>query len=305
MKFVFTAFIILTCQTLAFSQEAKKVKARGEYSTLFETNNKELFEIKCTELARINAIENAFGKVIMQGNSTYIQNSSNNAKKESYNSFNFISDTYVNGEWLSDIEEPTIEYETRKERNQKTEIWIKVKVYGYVSEIVSSPVNFKFSPLSCDNNINCITEEFKEKQDVFFYFQAPVSGYLSIYLDVPVENKTYKIFPYKRSKNTSNSKIEEDIEYILFSKKKNILKEPVDEIIPYLTKANTPEVNKLFVLFSPDQEIVKPVLSTNRPKQQFELPDSINSGDFQKWIQTLKSFNKTVQISTTYITINP
>jgi hypothetical protein len=99
--------------------------------------------------------------------------------------------------------------------------------------------------------------------------------------------------------------MEQDIEYILFSKKKNILKEPVDEIIPYLSKANTPEVNKLFVLFSPDQEIVKPVLSTNRPNQKFELPDSINSGDFQKWIQTLKSFNKTVQISTTYITINP
>ena len=305
MKFVFTAFIILTCQTLAFSQEAKKIKARGEYSTLFETNNKELFEIKCIELARINAIENTFGKIIMQGNSTYIQNSSNNAKKESYNSFNFISDTYVNGEWLSDIEKPKIVYESINEENEKSKIWIKVTVYGYVSEIVSTPVNFNFSPLSCDNNINCKTEEFKEKQDVFFYFQAPMSGYLSIYLDVPTENKTYKIFPYKRSKNSSNLKIEQDIEYILFSKKKNILKEPVDEIIPYLSKANTPEVNKLFVLFSPDQEIVKPVLSTNRPNQKFELPDSINSGEFQKWIQTLKSFNKTVQISTTYITINP
>jgi hypothetical protein len=295
----------LTFQVSAFAQNIKKVKARGEYSIKFESNNKELFEAKCIELARINAIENTFGKVIMQGNSTYIQNSNNNNKNESYNAFNFISDSYVNGEWISDIDEPVIKYETNIGAKNKNELWITVSVYGYVSEVFSAPISFKFSPLSCDNNINCKSEEFREKQDIFFYFQAPIRGYLAIYLDVPLENKTYKIFPYKKSINPSNVKLEQDVEYILFSKKKNILNEPVDEIIPYLTKVNTPEVNKLFILFSPNQEIVKPVLNSNKSIQKFELPDSINSNDFQKWIQTVKSFNKTIQISTSYITINP
>ena len=305
MRALLLSLLLFTYQGVSTAQNVKKVKARGEYSTKFESNNKELFEAKCLELARINAIENAFGKVIMQGNSTYIQNSNNNNKNESYNSFNFISDTYVNGEWISDIDEPIIKYETIVGTKNKDELWIKVIVYGYVSEVMPVPVSFKFSPLSCDNNINCRTEEFTEKQDIFFYFQAPVNGYLAIYLDVPLENKTYKIFPYKKSKNSSNIKLAQDIEYILFSKKKNILNEPVDEIIPYLTKTNTAEVNKLFVLFSPDQEIVKPVLNSNKSSQKFELPDSINSSDFQKWIQTLKSFNRTIQISTKYITINP
>jgi hypothetical protein len=304
MKYIVTGIIIIASSCIAYTQNINKVKAKGEYTTKFETNNVELFLAKCTELAKINAIENIFGRVIMQGNSTYIQNSTNDSKNESYNSFNFISDTYVNGEWVSDIEEPEITY-PQVEYKGKKELWIKVAVNGYVSEIRSVPTSFQFSPLSCDNNINCRTDVFKERQDIFFYFKSPVSGYLAIYLDAPLENKTFKIFPYKKSKNVSNRKIEKDIEYILFSKKKDLLKEPVDEIIPYLTKTNIPEVNKLFVMFSPDKEIIKPILNSNISNKNFELPDSITSPEFQKWIQIVKSYNKNIQISTSYITINP
>ena len=181
MKYVITGILLMVCNCFVFAQKSKNIVAEGTYTTKFETNNKDLFVIKCIELAKINAIENAFGKVIMQGNSTYIQNSNNNSKKESYNSFNFISDTYVNGEWIKDIEAPIISYLTSsKDKNGNDEVWISVKVHGYVNEIVSAPINFKFSPLSCDNNTNCKTEEIKEKQDVFFYFQAPVSGYLAM-----------------------------------------------------------------------------------------------------------------------------
>jgi hypothetical protein len=304
MRYLFSAILIFISTYIGLAQNINKIKAKGEYTAKFETNNVVLFITKCTELAKINAIENVFGRVIMQGNSTYIQNSSNDSKNESYSSFNFISDTYVNGEWLSDIEEPEITY-PQMEYKGKRELWIKVVVNGYVSEITSAPIGFQFSLLSCDNNINCKAEIFKEKQDIFFYFKSPVSGYLAIYLDAPLENKTFKIFPYQKSKNSSNIKIEKDIEYILFSKKRNLLNEPVDEIIPYLTKPNTPEVNKLFVLFSPDQEMIKPILNTNISDKNFELPTSISSPEFQKWIQVLKSYNKNVQISTSYITINP
>jgi len=305
MRYILLCFSLLY-PFFNYSQNNIKVKAKGEFTTKVETNNKELFELKCIESARVNAIENTFGKVIMQGNSTYIQNSTNNKKNESYNSFNFISDTYVNGEWLSDIEDPKVEYTTVKGYNDKPEFWIKVNVNGYVKEITAAPINFQFSTLSCDNNINCKSEEFKDKQDIFFYFKAPVSGFLAIYLDVPPENKTYKIFPYQLSKNPSNIRLEKDTEYILFSKKKNNLSEQVNEIVLSLTKPNKPEVNKLFVLFSPDQEIVKPVLTSNKSNEKnFQLPDSINSPDFQKWIQVLKSYNKTIQVSTSYITINP
>lgn len=305
MRSILLSFILLS-PFFVYSQNNKKVEASGEFTTKFETNNKELFELKCIETARVNAIENTFGKVVMQGNSTYIQNSTNNTKNESYNSFNFISDTYVNGEWVSDIEKPKVEYLTVKGYNDKPEIWIKVNVQGYVKEITTAPISFQFSTLSCDNNINCKSEEFKDKQDIFFYFKAPVSGYLAIYLDVPPENKTYKIFPYQLAKNPSNIRLEKDKEYILFSKKKNSLPEQVNEIVLSLTKPNKPEVNKLFVLFSPDQEIVKPLLTTNKSTEKnFQLPDSISSPEFQKWIQLLKSYNKTIQVSTSYITINP
>jgi hypothetical protein len=306
MKLRFIIILILISPVLINAQYEKGMKAKGEYLTKFETNNVELFKSKCIELARINAIENIFGKVIMQGNSTYIQNSTSAIKNETYNSFNFISDTYVNGEWLTDIEKPKIEYVTQKGSNNEDELWIKVTVHGYISELKSTPTNFNFITLSCDNEINCETETFKEGQDLFSKFISPVSGYLSIYLDVPAENKTYKILPYKKSKTTSSIKVEADKEYIFFSKSKNSLQDTVDELITVLSKRNTPEVNKLFIIFSPENNINKPILNiNNKINETIDLGDSINSIDFQKWIQKIKSYNKEIQILHKYITINP
>ena len=112
--------------------------------------------------------------------------------------------------------------------------------------------------------------------------------------------------PYKNSKNTSSIKVEADKEYIFFSKNKDLLKEPVDELTTYLSKNNTPEVNKIFIIFSPENNIIKPILNTNNnTNEKFEMPDSIYSLEFQKWIQKIKSYNKEIQILTKYITINP
>jgi hypothetical protein len=306
MKMKLILILILISPIILDAQNEKGIKAKGEYLTKFETNNVELFKSKCIELARINAIENTFGKVIMQGNSTYIQNSTNNLKNENYNSFNFISDTYVNGEWLNDIEKPKIEYITQKGSNNEDELWIKASVFGYISELKSTPVDFNFITLSCDNGINCETETYKAGQDLFSMFISPVSGYLSIYIDVPAENKTYKILPYKNSINISSIKVEADKEYIFFSKNKNLLKDSVDEVFAILSNKNIPEVNKIFVLFSPENNINKPILNiNNKTNENFEFPDSINSLEFQKWIQKNKSFNKQLQIFTKFITINP
>jgi hypothetical protein len=306
MKIKQIIFLLFSSPFLTFAQNEKGIKAKGEYLTKFETNNVELFKSKCIELARINAIENTFGKVIFQGNSTYIQNATSNLKNENYNSFNFISDTYVNGEWLSDIEKPKIEYPTQKGSNNEDELWIKVSVYGFIAELKSTPTNFNFITLSCDDKVNCETETFKEGQDLFSRFTTPVNGFLSIYLDIPTENKAYKLLPYKNSKNTSSIKVEADKEYVFFSKNKDLLKEPVDELTTYLSKSNTPEVNKIFIIFSPENNIIKPILNiNNNTNEKFELPDSINSLEFQKWIQKIKSYNKEIQILTKYITINP
>lgn len=306
MKIKFILILILISPILTIAQNEKGIKAKGEYLTKFETNNFELFRAKCIELARINAIENTFGKVIMQGNSTYIQNSTNNLKNENYNSFNFISDTYVNGEWLNDIEKPKIEYYTQKGSNNEDELWFKVTVFGYISELKSTPTNFNFITLFCDNEENCETETFREGQSLFSKFKTPESGFLSIYLDIPSENRTYKLLPYKYSKDISSIKVVADKEYVFFSKNLNLLKDSVDELKAYLSIANKPEVNKLFIIFSPEKDINKPILSaSDNYNKILELPDSINSMDFQKWIQKIKIYNKGIQILTKYITINP
>ena len=67
--------------------------------------------------------------------------------------------------------------------------------------------------------------------------------------DISKKHKTYKILPYKNSRNASSIKVEADKEYIFFSKNKNSLKDSVDEVFAILSKINTSEVNKLFVIF--------------------------------------------------------
>ena len=59
--------------------------------------------------AKINAIENAFGSIILEGNSLYTLNKQQGTKTEFNQVFNSISDVFVNGDWIKDINPPKTE----------------------------------------------------------------------------------------------------------------------------------------------------------------------------------------------------
>ncbi|MFM7589804.1 MAG: hypothetical protein ACKO55_11915, partial [Bacteroidota bacterium] len=116
----------------AYAQRSNQVKARGEYLMPVEGSiSMDKAKSLAIERAKIDALRKEFGEVVVQGNSTYLKNSSTGDLQSSTSAFNFLSETFVNGEWAEDIDTPTINYTPRKTK-LGNETWIEVKVYGYV-----------------------------------------------------------------------------------------------------------------------------------------------------------------------------
>ena len=116
----------------AFGQKKAKVKkSSGEYQiNLSQSNYSEQEACQaCMDQAMIQAIEKAFGSVVIQGNTTTIRNTDTGESVETSQVFNMIAETYVNGEWIKTLDEECERF------TYNEEFWIKCKVKGQVQEL--------------------------------------------------------------------------------------------------------------------------------------------------------------------------
>ncbi len=298
--------ITLFCFTYLSSQsQMEKISEGFAEIQLISSMTPDQCKQKAIDQAKINAIENAFGSVVMEGNSLYTLNKETGSKIEFNQVFNSISDIYVNGEWVKDIE-PNIEERITK----NNEIFYKCKVIGLVREVKTNPAKFIAKPLSCEN-LPCATEVYKNGQDFYLYFKAPNDGYISVYADIPSETTTYRLLPYKNDKNNGSYKVKADAEYVFFSLKKPTMDivSNIDELKWTLSENISIETNKLFVFYSPSQPIVKPILTneknSQKQKEVLDIPLNLKTDEFQKWQQSLRRQNPDIQLLTIYITIKP
>lgn len=295
--------LFLSCK-LAQSQTEKVSEGFAEIK-LENHSSIEQTKQKAINAAKINAIENAFGSIVLEGNSLYTVNKQEGTKLEFNQIFNSISDVYVNGDWIKDIDKPVIERHLKGD-----DIYFSAKVKGLIRELKNTSVNFSVKALSCEKK-TCETEIFNNGQDFYLFFKAPIDGYLSVFLDIPVEHTTYRLLPYKQEAGLGSIEVKADEEYIFFSPTKASPQKrgSVDELSWSLNDKNTPENNKLFVLYRPKVPIEKPVLSKgdnpNVMQKKIELPLYLKSEDFQIWMQQLRGRNHDIQLSTMYLTVKP
>ncbi|MEY2793074.1 MAG: hypothetical protein RJA76_1066 [Bacteroidota bacterium] len=299
-------FSIIFISLKGYSQ--KEVHASGEYSFKIEKDQtfnqaKELV----IEQAKINAIEKAFGRVIINGNTSYVQNDASKGKSESNSKFNFFSDSFVKGEWLRDTSKPNISIQTVGEDQ-----WIFAKVQGIVREITTQAVGFKLFTCNC-LSINCNTNIFNNNQEFYVGFQSPVSGYLALYLEDLSIGETSKILPYELSeKNVGSVKIEKNKFYWFFSKKNDSLDESnkVDEMTFKIAENNLAEYYKLYILFS-EIPFISPIFSNDNEdrlnekikKSGYTLPKSLDNTSFLSWLQKFRGTNKKVQFDIRYLSL--
>jgi ribosomal protein L23 len=305
-----TLFIFISLTT--FSQKNEIIIVEGEAHQWFPEHKSELQVKKEAEnKAIINALEKAFGVMVIEGNTMYVQDIQSGKKSETNTVFNSIANTCVKGELVEVLDKSFEEvygtvYIGEKEEKVK-EIKCTVKIRA--RELEDNPVNFEMYPLNC-LDIHCKTNTFKADIDDFYiYFRSPVSGYIAIFLDDG--KQAQQLLPYQsmRQKFEQGVPISANNEYFLFSNKNNYFGSNADE---YIFKAEQlMEQERLFFIFS-KKPIVQPYLKQGYSSEKlseaekesgWKIPDALPSEDFQRWLIKSRMNNRGIVVQVEDITI--
>jgi hypothetical protein len=307
-RFTRLIVILLLCPFLLSAQKTVTTTGTAQIDI---PDNLSRIEVKnkVRELATIDALERAFGRVIIQGNSTYITNLQTGQKVETNTVFNTIANTSVKGEVLEVKDEKftdvpgTSIIDGRKESITEIRCDIEIKA----REITTPLVNFTSFPLGCPDE-KCRITAFKNDDILYMFFTSPVSGYISIFLDDRTE--TACLYPYSTMPEEFEGgvSVSADKKYILFSDKPEFNYFPGKNFFPgsyILFTNNTQDMNRLFVIFS-KEPLNKPSLSAVRDLENsdYKLPKSLKSEEFQRWLNNYRSHEKAnVQVAIIDITI--
>ena len=260
--------MILSCGSL-FAQKVKTVSA--EY-TFYAPESMSVEEAKRTALdrAKIQAIADEFGTIVSQSTSTVI--STKNGESDSQ--FFAIGGSDVKGEWIETIGEP--KYNIDYKNNQ---LVVNCTVKGKAREIVSAGIDFEAKTLRNGIDLRFESVDFKDGDDFYLYFLAPIDGFLAAYLLDESSQLVYCILPYK-AQSFSAYPISANKKYILFSRSEAEKSERwlVDEYT--LNCENERDFNTLYILFSPNN-IGKRNGFVNSDEDK---PDNISFKEFRIWL---------------------
>lgn len=253
------------------AQQTKR--SSGSAQVRVEDNmTKEQARRKAEELAKIDAIINAFGQ--------YVEQETNLSVQDGRLNFNIIGTTRVKGEWVRELSK-AFEEESRDEKGTFGTIqtqWITCKIRGMVKE-ASPKANIEYYTLSYPNPVSK-AQTFISGNSFYVWFRSPVNGYLSIYLDDGTD--VFRLLPYDDMPSLSTVKIDADNEYIFFSRHHNYFSNNVDELILFTPKKS--ELNTLHFIFS-EEQYFKPVLESTYKDEKGDIaPKSLSKTAFENWL---------------------
>lgn len=270
-RWVLMAFALFSMSG-ASAQDEKIVRVKGDALVRIENNETQNHaKERAEELAKLDAIQNTFG--------TYVEQQTDMVLEEGKVNYSIMAGTRMKADWIETTKlEFTFPEQKSGNSNEKI-IYVKCAIEGNAREI-RSKANIKALTLRCPRE-ECASDVFKNNQQLFLYFRAPVDGYLSVYID---EGQiTRRLLPYERMGNESYIRITGDKDYVFFENKKGFnTKEKTDEVILYTDK--TEEYNNIYMIFS-ENTFVKPNLEESSPAGEGIFhPKSISSDDFQEWL---------------------
>lgn len=292
---------------LAFSQKTITVEGTAQVE-LTETQSIQEIKNRARELATVDALERAFGRVVIQGNSTYMTNLQSGEKIETNTVFNTIANTSVKGEVIEVLSEKfsNITGTTIIDGRKIPVTDIRCDIEIRAKEITTPPVEFVCFTLGCTDE-KCRTTAFKNNDILYLYFSSPVKGYLSVYLDDKTDAQ--RLYPYSNMPEEFDGgvPVEADTKYFLFSDRPEFNYFPGKNFLTdkYQLVCNSPQdMNRLFIIFSLSP-VNKPFLTGVKDLEKgYQLPKSLRSEDFQKWLNKYRSMGKSnVQVSIIDITI--
>jgi hypothetical protein len=306
--------VIIICSIGAFSigaQEIKLVQTKGKAQVQWYPERESLTQAReyALELAKINALENAFGVLVMQGNTVYIENKKTGEKVETKTTFKMIGNTAVKGEIIQ-ILKTEFKETKKKERVNKKKVEITLidcSVVIEAKEIEDTKINLMAYPL---NSLRIVrpTSTFYEGDDLYVYFRSPVNGFVTIFLDDSKQAQC--LLPYRKMPRGLEEAMPviADKEYVFFSDRPehnyfddDFFAEDTYEMVAETEK----DLNELLIIFS-KQPLNKPFLNeagTTAFGKEAQVPRSLSSNEFKDWLIRIQQTRKDLQITREIISI--
>ncbi len=298
--FILSIWLICTLPAIAQKGKNKPTRVSAKIEVLMEGNySKDALKQKAIEAARIQALGEEFGYAIIQGINTQTK-SQEGGTVLTQNTLTEVSNTLVKGEWIEDDKGfPKTKFVVREAGNDQ-QIWLLCEVSGKARAITEAPITFKSFTYKCQEPDKCPTTTFKHGESMFLYFQSPIKGFLSVYMQ---ENgKVYRLLPYRQMQGeyASHVPVEADKPYQLFAPNHTNYFEGfhmVDEYGLEVHQDGTPLANLVFVVFS-TKPFSKPILVAD---EQGIL--TIDQKPFQNWLNEQKGLDKAFQYTRLAVSI--
>jgi len=251
---------------------------------LEEDMSKDDLKDKLRHHAIINAIEREYGTYVTQ--ESFVDVDDGNTQ------FRIFGKTVIQGEWLKTTQEDFNEEmrKTKDGRRNRHELWMSLKIEGKVRELFQPDIEFNYYTTNCKKEV-CKTSIFENGDPMYFHFNSPINGYLSIY--TVEDEKAFRLLPYKNMplKYKNAIPVVADQDYVFFSSSgdnnyfDDFSKHLIDELIMLTDKEE--EYVSLFVVFS-TEEFTKPsLIFTDKSKdEKYERPKTLNSSTLTNWLES-------------------
>ena len=282
-RFAFLYIITILSLNCANGQNIRNASGMAQFR-LEEDMSKDDLKDKLRHQAIINAIEREYGTYVTQ--ESFVDIDDGNTQ------FRIFGKSIIRGEWLKTTHEDFKE-EIRKSRDGRRnhhELWMSLKIEGKVRELSQPDIEFNFFTSNCRKDI-CNTSVFENGEPMYFHFNTPANGYLSIYV---IENdEAYRLLPYQNMpvKYKNAVPVVADKDYVFFSPYgedeyfDDFSKYLIDELIMLTDKEE--EFVSLFLVFS-TEEFTKPSLLDPEPDkdEDYEMPKTLKSSVLTSWLES-------------------
>lgn len=292
MKRAFISFCLIACQVFIPVHAQKAITVEGKYTYHVPENvSDEDARRIALERAMLNALSDAFGTMVSQVNTTYLEN--RNGKSQS--DFRSYGGSEVRGEWLETIGEPT--FDCSYQQGQRI---IIVHVKGKARQIPVSRADFKTDILRNGSHFRGEDDYYLDGDKLSLTFQSPVSGFLCIYMLDEQDNNVYGLLPYPDDTGKGAYPIIGNEKYTFFTGENG--QNLYDGDIYVYCQNRSIEYNVLYILFSP-HKFSRPIASHGMKTlaNGDKSPTSLPLKDFNKWL--IKTRNEDIELNCKTISI--
>lgn len=284
MQRFFLLFLVagFLCPLSLSAQRIRSVK--GEYIYYPpETQSMEMARQVAVERTKLQILADNFGTVMQSASSLRVEQSSG---KSAVNT-STLSVSEVRGEWLETTDGPEIETILSPDGM----IGLRVKITGRAREITLARAEIQTQVLCNGTESRFASLEFKEGDDLFLRFKSPVDGYLVVYLHDGGDEVSC-LLPYSNQHDLPSFPIQAMQDYLFFSGG------DADELT--LTCAGQQEINRLYVIFSPNR-LSRAVDVAGRSA---EMPRTLSWIAFQRYLSRVRAADQEMIVEEYMITID-